>query len=50
MENYRSLEAKRFFLDGWVQTVLHMKIEGDAFLMRSDLHPLYHIASGPHKP
>ena len=50
MENYKSLEAYKFFQDGWVQTVMHMKIEGDIFLMRSDVQPSYHTTSEPHKP
>ena len=50
MENYKSLEAYKFFQDGWVQTVMHMKIEGDVFLMRSDVRPSYRTTSEPHKP
>ena len=49
MENYKSLEAYKFFQDGWVQTVMHMKIEGDVLLMRSDVRPSYRTTSEPHK-
>ena len=50
MENYKSLEAYKFFQDGWVQTVMHMKIEGDVFILRSDVQPSYCTTSEPHKP
>ena len=50
MENCKSWEAYKFFQDGLVQTVMHMKIEGDFFLLRSDVQPSYRTTSEPHKP
>ena len=50
MDNYKSLEAFKFYQGGWVQIVMYMKIEGEVFLMRRDVRPSYRTTSEPHKP
>ena len=50
MENYKSLDAYKFFEDVWVQTLMYMKIEGDVFIIRSDVRPSYRTTSEQHKP
>ncbi|XP_047143880.1 uncharacterized protein LOC124817620 isoform X2 [Hydra vulgaris] len=50
MENYKSLEAWRFFQEGWVQTVVHMKISQDIMILKCDVRPSYRTTSPNHKP
>ena len=49
MENYKSLEAYKFYLDGWVQTVKFIKEKG-MVLLKADVRPSYRTTSKPHKP
>ena len=48
MENYKSLEAYKFFVDGWVQTVRHVKLNG-TILMKTEVRPSYRTTNKPHK-
>ena len=50
MENFKSLDAWKFFQDGWVQTIYHMKLEGGVIIMKSDVRPSYRTTATPHKP
>ncbi|XP_065640840.1 uncharacterized protein LOC136073257 [Hydra vulgaris] len=50
MENYKSLEACKFFQEGWVQTVVHMKISQDIMILKCDVRPSYKTTSPNHKP
>ena len=49
MENYKSLEAFKFFRDGWVQSVKHIKTKG-LTLLKADVRPSYRTTDTPHKP
>ena len=49
MENYKSLEAFKYFKDGWVQTIYVIKVSG-GLLMKSDVRPSYRTTDVPHKP
>ena len=50
MENYKALEAWKYFRDGWVQAITHRKIEGNIVVMRADVRPSYRTTEEPHKP
>jgi hypothetical protein len=50
MENYKSLEAWKFFQDGWVQTIFHMKVCQDVIILKCDVRPSYRTTSPNHKP
>ena len=49
MENYRSLEAYKFFVSGWVQTVYHRTANG-IFIAKADVKPSYRVNEEPHHP
>ena len=50
MQNYKSLEAYKFFISGWVQTVVHIKLPSGDFLFRADVRPSYRVNDDPHHP
>ena len=50
MENYKALEAWKYFQEGWVQTVVHMKISQDIMILKCDVRPSYRATSPNHKP
>ena len=52
MKNHKSLEARKFLLDGWVQTVLFTQPEDlcDIFILRADVTPSYRTNDEPHHP
>ena len=52
MKNYKSLDATRFFLSGWVQTVFCIQPEGlsDIFILKADVKPSYKVNDPPHCP
>lgn len=47
MGNYK---AWKFFQEGWVQTVVHMKISQDIMILKCDVRPSYRTTSPNHKP
>lgn len=49
MLNFKSLEAHKFFYDGWVQEIKHIKFKG-VTLMKADVRPSYRTSAKPHKP
>ncbi|XP_014676996.1 PREDICTED: uncharacterized protein LOC106816868 isoform X2 [Priapulus caudatus] len=50
MKNYRSLDAHKFFVSGWVQTVLHKKVGGNHVLFKADVKPSWRVTEEPHHP
>jgi hypothetical protein len=50
MENYKSLEAHKFYIDGWVQVVTHMKLPGGALILKAEVRPSYRTTEACHKP
>lgn len=50
MENYKSLEAHKFFIDGWVQTVKHLPSKRGVIIMKADVRPSFRTTEKPHKP
>ena len=50
MENYRSLDAHRFFKSGWVQTVYHKNITPEHVVFMADVRPSYRVTEQPHHP
>ncbi|XP_047141028.2 uncharacterized protein LOC124816062 [Hydra vulgaris] len=50
MENYKALEAWRFFQDGWVQTIVHMKVCQNVTILKCKVRPSYRTTSPNHKP
>ena len=49
MDNFRSLEAYKFFVSGWVQTVFHMRLSGN-IVFKADVKPSYRVNDEPHHP
>ncbi|XP_065668508.1 uncharacterized protein LOC136088543 isoform X1 [Hydra vulgaris] len=50
MENFKSLDAWKFFISGWVQTTVHFKLESGVYIMRADVRPSYRTTDECHKP
>ncbi|XP_057306788.1 uncharacterized protein LOC130644983 isoform X2 [Hydractinia symbiolongicarpus] len=50
MENYKSLEAHKFFVSGWVQTLFHMWLKPGYFLAKCEVKPSYRTNDKPHQP
>ena len=48
MENYRSTDAHKFFVSGWVQTVLHIKLDSGDILLKADVKRSYCVTETPH--
>lgn len=49
MKNYKSLEAHKFFTDGWVQMIHHLKPEGsDCTIFKTQVKPSYRVTEKPH--
>ena len=49
MENYKSLEAHKFFIDGWVQAITHYK-SGTITVLRAKVMPSFRITEKAHNP
>ena len=49
MENYKSLLAYRYFVDGWVQPIVHFKI-GNVIIMKAEVTPSYQVNNETHNP
>lgn len=49
MENYKSLDAYRFFVAGWVQTIKHIQISS-VFLAKCFVRRSYRTSGVPHEP
>lgn len=47
MEKYKSLEAFKFYIAGWVQEIKHMKVN-DVILVIADVRPSYKTTNKPH--
>ena len=47
MENYKSLDAYRFFESGWVQTVYHISMDC-CIVFKADVTPSYRTTDDPH--
>ncbi|XP_047132716.1 uncharacterized protein LOC124811363 [Hydra vulgaris] len=41
MDNFKSLDAYKFFIDGWVQTIKHQKLPGGAYILYSEFRPSF---------
>ncbi|XP_077868344.1 uncharacterized protein LOC100366870 [Saccoglossus kowalevskii] len=39
MENFKSLEAYKFFVSGWVQTIYHLQTTSDNLIFKADVKP-----------
>ena len=50
MENFKSLEAWKFFRSGWVQTIEHMSLPCGMVLLKCDVRPSFRTTDTPHKP
>ena len=50
VENYRPLDAHRFFKSGWVQTVYHKNITPEHVVFMADVRPSYRVTEQPHHP
>ena len=48
MENFKSLDAWKFFISGWVQTTVHFKLESGVYIMRADVRPSYRTTDECH--
>ncbi|XP_013411941.1 uncharacterized protein LOC106174794 [Lingula anatina] len=49
MKNYKSLDAHKFFVAGWVQTVFHIKTCNGDFIMRADVRSSWRVTDEPHQ-
>jgi hypothetical protein len=50
MENWRSLDAYKFFVSGWIQSVVHKKLISGNIIFRADVKPSYRVNDKPHHP
>ena len=50
MENYKSLEAYKVFVSGWVQTVKHMVLPTGVVILKAEVRPSYKTRNQPHQP
>ena len=50
MENYRALQAHKYFLSGWVQNVVHVILLSGKVLLMCDVRTSYRTSDKPHKP
>lgn len=50
MENYKSTDSHKYFLSGWVQTVLHQVLKTGFILMKADVRPSYRTNDPTHTP
>ena len=47
MEKYKSLEAFKFYIDGWVQEVKHIKVN-QLMLLKAEIRPSYRTTEKTH--
>ncbi|XP_047125169.1 uncharacterized protein LOC124807372 [Hydra vulgaris] len=50
MENFKSLDAWNFFRSGWVQKIVHFKLDSGVCIMCADVRPSYRTTDKCHKP
>lgn len=50
MKNYKSLDAYKFFISGWVQTVFHYILPNGNMVLKADVRPSYRTNDEPHHP
>ena len=50
MENYKALQAHKYFLSAWVQNVVHVILSSGNVLLMCDVRPSYHTSDKAHKP
>ena len=50
MENYKSLEAYKYFSSGWVETIFHLETDKKCILMKADVKPSYRVTDESHHP
>ena len=50
MENYKSLDAHVYFMNGWVQTVLHQKTTNGLTLFKANVTPSWRVNDECHHP
>ena len=50
MENYKALQAHKYFLSAWVQNVVHVILSSGNVLLMCDVRPSYCTSDKPHKP
>ena len=49
MENYKSLEAYKFFISGWVQTAKQMVLPTGVVILKAEVRPSYKTSNQPHQ-
>ena len=50
MENYKSLDAYKYFISGWVQTIKHITTRNNIFIAKCEVRPSYRISEDFHVP
>ena len=50
MQNYKALDAHRYFISGWVQNVVHMNLSSGHVIFMCDVRPSYRTSNEAHKP
>ena len=50
MENYKALQAHKYFLSGLVQNVVHVTLTTGNVLLMCDVISSYRTSDKPHKP
>jgi hypothetical protein len=49
MKNYRSLEAHKFFVSGWVQEIFHQKLPSGNVLFIAEVKPSFRSTTDNHR-
>ena len=49
MENYKLLDACRYFMSGWIQTMKHVT-QNSIFIAKCEVRPSYRTSDNPHVP
>ena len=49
MENYKSLQAHRYFISGWVQNIMHIVLSSGSILLICDVRPSYRTSEKSHR-
>ena len=50
MKNYKSLEAYRFFISGWVGTVTFLQTVSLHYIFKANVKPSFRVNNTPHHP
>ena len=49
MESYKSLDAYKYFISGWVQAIKHIKRDS-IFIAKCEMRPSYRLSDDKHVP